>query len=259
MTTQKKAVLAVSFGTSYEASRKAAIESIEAALAEAFPDAKLYRAWTSKMIIRKLKDRDGLSIDTVSEAMERMISDGITDVIVQPTHVMNGIENDTMIAEVQKYADSFASVRIGTPLLTSEADCKEAAEIIRQEFSELGERDALVLMGHGSDHYANTVYAALNYRFRDMGCPHIFLGTVEAYPDLDSILRGVRASGAERVVLAPFMIVAGDHATNDLAGDDADSWLSRFKAEGFQTEVRLKGLGEYPAIREMIVRHAKEA
>lgn len=259
MTTQKKAVLAVSFGTSYEASRKAAIESIETALAEAFPDAKVYRAWTSKMIIKKLKKRDGLSIDTVSEAMERMISDGITDVVVQPTHVINGIENDSMTAEVLKYADSFASVRIGTPLLTSEADCKETAEIICKAFPDSGEKEAVVLMGHGTEHYANTVYAALNYRFRDLGRPDIFVGTVEAYPDLDSILRGVKAFDAKKVVLAPFMIVAGDHATNDLAGAEPDSWLSRFQTEGFQTEVRLKGLGEYPEIQEMFVKHAKEA
>ena len=253
-----KAILVVSFGTSYEATRKVTIEAIEKDIAKAYPDYKLYRAWTSKMILAKLKKRDNLHINNVKEAMEEMIADGITDVIIQPTHVINGIENELMKEDALSYQESFHSIRFGTPLLTSEEDNQTVIDTIAGEFSYLKEDEVLVLMGHGTTHYSNAIYAALDYAFKDKGHPNIFLGTVEAYPSMLSLMKMVKAYAPKKVVLAPFMIVAGDHAKNDMAGDDPESWYSQFVAEGFQVESVLKGLGEYEGIRRLFVKHVAD-
>ena len=257
--TEKKGLLAVSFGTSVNATREKTIDAIEADFREAFPEYRLYRAWTSGMIIRKLKKRDQIQIDTVTEAMERMLADGITEVVVQPTHVINGVENDQMAADVQKYEDRFERICFGAPLLTSEEDSRMVVEAVMEEFRDLPPEEALVFMGHGTAHYANSVYAALDYRFKDMGYPNVFLGTVEAYPSMETLMKRVRASGAGRVTLAPFMVVAGDHAVNDMSGDDSGSWRSRFEAEGFAVNCVLKGLGEYRGIRRLYVKHIQDA
>lgn len=256
--TKKTAILAVSFGTSFHETREKTIDRIESCLSQAFPEALLYRAWTSKMILKKLKNRDGIQIDTVTEAMERMIRDGITDLIVQPTHVINGIENDQMKEDVLTYASSFDSIAFGTPLLSSTSDNEDAIRAVMAEWN-LKEKEVLVFMGHGTTHYANTVYAAMDYTFKDLGYPNVFLGTVEAYPSLQSLLRQLHVFQPEKVHLAPFMIVAGDHASNDMSGEDPDSWKSRFEAEGFPVECHMKGLGEYEGIRQLFVRHASEA
>ena len=254
----RKAILVVSFGTSYEATRKVTIEAIEKDIANAYPDYKLYRAWTSKMILAKLKKRDNLHISNVKEAMEEMIADGITDVIIQPTHVINGIENELMKEDALSYRESFHSIRFGTPLLTSEEDNQTVINAIAEEFSYLSEEEVLVLMGHGTTHYSNAIYAALDYAFKDKGHPNIFLGTVEAYPSMQSLMKMIKAYAPQKVVLAPFMIVAGDHAKNDMAGDDPESWYSQFVQEGFQVETVLKGLGEYKGIRELFVKHVAD-
>lgn len=251
----KKAILAVSFGTSHDDTRKVTIDAIEQEMQAAFPDYPLYRAWTSKMIIRKLKERDQIHINTVKEAMEQMRMDGITDVLIQPTHVINGIENDLMKEDALSYREYFHSISLGDPLLTSEQDSLKVIEAITQEFSDLKKDEVLVLMGHGTTHFSNSVYAALDYTFKDRGFPNIFLGTVEAYPSMETLLKMVNAYGPSKVILAPFMIVAGDHAKNDMAGDDPDSWYSQFKAAGYEVRPVIKGLGEYPGIRKLLVEH----
>lgn len=257
--TSNYAILTVSFGTSHNPTRELTIDAIENDIREAFPAYPLYRAWTSGVIISKLKKRDGIHIDTVEEALERMLSDGITDLIVQPTHVINGFENDAMKQMVLSHSDKFHSVSFGAPLLSSEEDNQRIVEIISEEFRVSGSDTALVLMGHGTEHYANAVYAALDYRFKDMGHANVFVGTVEAYPALDSIIRALSDTGFRKVLLAPLMIVAGDHALNDMAGEDEDSWKSRLEAEGCQVSSVLKGLGEYPEIRKLFIRHIEEA
>ena len=254
----KKAILVVSFGTSYENTRKLTIEAIEHDIADAFPACPTYRAWTSKMIIAKLKKRDGLTIHTVKEALEQMLLDGITDVIVQPTHVINGIENDQMKADALSFRDRFSSIVFGNPLLTTEEDNQAIVRVVADEFRDMDPDTALVLMGHGTEHYANTVYAALDYRFKDTGHKNIFLGTVEAYPALDSLLRAADSFHPKKIVLAPFMIVAGDHAQNDLAGADPDSWMNRLSSEGYEVTPVLKGLGEYPQVRQILVEHVQQ-
>ncbi len=253
----KKAILAVSFGTSHNDTREVTIDAIEKDMQAAFPEYPLYRAWTSKMIINKVNKRDHVHIDTVKEAMEKMRADGITDVLVQPTHVINGIENDIMKEEALSYREDFHSISFGDPLLTSEQDNREVLEAVAEEFSWLKEDEVLVLMGHGTTHYANSIYAALDYTFKDKGHKNIFLGTVEAYPSMESIMKLVRKYAPSKVVLAPFMIVAGDHAKNDMAGDDPESWYSQFKEAGYEVEAVIKGLGEYPGIRKILVNHLK--
>ena len=251
----KKAILAVSFGTSHNDTRAVTIDAIEQDMQNAFPDYPLYRAWTSKMIIKKVNKRDNVHIHTVKEAMEQMRADGITDVLVQPTHVINGIENDLMKEDALSYREYFHSISFGDPLLTNEQDNLEVIQAVAEEFSHLTRDEVLVLMGHGTTHYANSIYAALDYTFKDKGYENIFLGTVEAYPTMESLLKMIKNYKPSKVVLAPFMIVAGDHAKNDMAGDDPDSWYSQFKAAGYEVEPVVKGLGEYPGIRKLLVEH----
>lgn len=257
--TGKKGILAVSFGTSVNETREKTIDAIEKNFRETFPDHSLYRAWTSNIIIRKLKKRDGVQIDTVAEAMERMLADEVTDVVVQPTHVINGVENDRMIADAMAFQDRFQTIAFGSPLLTSDEDSTEVIKAVMAEFEGFPENEALVFMGHGTTHYANSIYAALDYKFKDMGYKNVFLGTVEAYPSLETLMKLVRAHGAKRVTLAPFMVVAGDHAMNDMSSEDEGSWRSQFEAAGFEVDCVLKGLGEYEGIRRLYAKHIEDA
>ena len=256
---KKQAILVVSFGTSYHETRKKTIDAIEKAIEKAFPDHQIYRAWTSKMIMKKLLKRDGIKIHTVREAMAQMAADGITDVIIQPTHVINGLENEWMIKDALSCRNDFHSIRFGTPLLTSSEDNDALVSIINHAFPDLKEDEALVLMGHGTTHYANSIYAAMDYTFKDKGYKNIFLGTVEAYPSMETLLRMIREQHPQKIILTPFMIVAGDHATNDMAGEDPDSWKCQFEAAGYEVECVLKGLGEYPMIHDLFIRHIKDA
>lgn len=254
----KRAILVVSFGTTFSDTRKKTIDCIEEDIANQYPDFTIYRAWTSKMIIHKLWKRDQIKINTVKEAFEQMLADGITDVIVQPTHVINGIENEQMKEDALAYQHQFSSIRFGTPLLTSTEDNQKVILALMQEFTSLDSNHVLVFMGHGTTHFANTIYAALDYMLKDMGYTNVFLGTVESYPCMDSLLRMVKKANPKKVILAPFMIVAGDHATNDMASDDPDSWRCQFEQAGFEVECIMKGLGEYKGIRDIFLEHIKD-
>lgn len=256
----KKALLVVSFGTSYEATRKKTIDGIEQDLSSAFPDRIFYRAWTSKMIIRKIKNRDGIHVDTVTEAMERMIADGIDDVLVQPTHILNGVENDLMREDIAAFRDRFKQIRIGDPLLMYTDDFIAVARGVADALPSLKEDEAIVFMGHGTDHSANMTYPALDYVFRDLGLSRCFVATVEGYPALDSVMRDLKACGCIRkVYLVPFMIVAGDHALNDMAGEEHDSWKNQLETAGYCVECILRGLGEYEVVRKLLKYHALKA
>lgn len=254
----QKAILVVSFGTSFNDTREKTIDVIEKKLADAFADRAFYRAWTSKMIMKKVLQRDGVKINNVTEAMEQMLADGISDVIVQPTHVMNGLENNLMKKEILRFTKEFDQITFGGPLLDKEEDKLEVIDALRKEF-QLKDDEALVLMGHGSEHYANSIYAELDYTFKDMGYDNMHIGTVEAYPTVDSVLRLVKKQEPKKVYMAPFMIVAGDHANNDLAGEEEDSWKRLFENKGHEVECVLKGLGEYEAVQEIFVKHAQNA
>lgn len=256
---EKKAVLVVSFGTSYAETRKKTIDVIEDKIRAHFPDYTVYRAWTSKMIINKLKKRDNIHINTVKEAIEQIMADGITDLVIQPTHIINGIENDSMRKDAHILKKYFNSVSVGAPLLTTEEDNHEVVKAITEEYRSLTEKQALVLMGHGTEHYANAIYAALDYRFKDEGYENIFMGTVEGYPSIEQVKKYVKRYNPEEVILTPFMFVAGDHATNDMAGEDEDSWANEFIREGYKVTPVLKGLGEYDAIQNLFIKHIEDA
>lgn len=261
MNTKKghKAVLVVSFGTSHPDTREKTIDQIENRIAEQLADCRMYRAWTSGMIIRKLRERDGCEVDTVEEAMKRMLADGVTQVIVQPTHIINGIENDRMKRDVLLYADQFERIRFGTPLLTEDMDSEQVITGLMKEFPKPDPQTALIFMGHGTNHYSNAIYAALDYKWKDMGYSNVFVGTVEAYPSMETLKRMVKDGGYRRVLLTPFMIVAGEHAKHDMASDEADSWKCQFEQEGFEVSCLVKGLGEYEAIRQIFAEHARAA
>ena len=258
-TKKRNAILVVSFGTSYEDTRKKTIDAIEERIARAYPEWTVYRAWTSRMIIKKIRNRDGLHIDTVTEAMERMAKDGIRQVVVQPTHVINGIENEQMIRDALAFEERFEKIVIGAPLLTSDEDSVRVIRTLAEETGPLSQGEAVVFMGHGTTHYANTVYAALDYRMKDMGYPNFFLGTVGAYPSLPALKRRLREGGYRSVLLCPFMIVAGDHARHDMASGEEDSWKCQLEEEGYEIRCRMKGLGEYRGIQELFLDHIADA
>ena len=256
----KKAILAVSFGTTYHNTLEKTIAAIEADLAAAFPNRTLRRAFTSGMIIRRLKERDGLAIDNVAEALERLAAEGFEDVVLQSTHVMNGDERDKMMAQAMPFASRFTRLSIGSPLLTETEDYFAAAKALLERLPRQQEDTALVYMGHGTEHYANAVYALLEYVLHDLGRRDIHIGTVEGYPGFAEVCRRLEETqNVKNVVLLPLMVVAGDHANNDLAGEEEDSWRSMLVKRGYAVRCVLEGLGENPAIRAIFVRHAKEA
>ena len=256
----KKALLVVSFGTTFHDTLEKTIGAIERDLAAAFPDRDLYRAFTSGMIIRRLKERDGISIDNTQEALEHLAGMGYTDVLLQSTHVMNGEERDKMMAHALPFVERFQSLTFGAPLLTEIEDYRAAAKALLARLPEKREDSAIVYMGHGTEHHANAVYALLEYVLHDMGRTDIHIGTVEGYPGFEEVCRRLEEQGnVKNVLLVPLMVVAGDHARNDLAGEEPDSWRRRLEAVGLRVEWVLEGLGENPAIRSVFVRHARRA
>ena len=256
----KPVILTVSFGTSYNDSRDKTIGAVEKAIADANPDYEVRRAFTSQIIIDKLKQRDNLEIDNVTEALDRLVADGVKELIVQPTHVMHGFEYDDVVAEVEKYKDKFDKLAIGEPLLTSDDDYKKVADAIADATkSHVTDGSAVVLMGHGTEHESNAVYAKLQTVFTVGGYSNYLIGTVEAEPTLEDMIAAAKDGGYSKVILRPLMVVAGDHANNDMAGDEDDSWKSVFEKEGFEVECVLEGMGEVPAIQAIYADHVKDA
>lgn len=256
----KNAILVVSFGTSYNDTRALTIDAIEAAIAGAYPAYEVRRAFTSQIIIDKLRERDGLEINNIGEAMQQLVADGIGTLVVQPTHVINGYEFNEMLAEIEPFTGSFASVTYGTPLLTTTEDYLALVEAFKNQIAPALTGDtALVLMGHGTRHFANSAYAALGYMFKEQGMQNVFVGAVEGYPDLDTITPSLKAGNYRKIILQPLMVVAGDHASNDMAGDEEDSWKTVLKAEGFEVECILRGLGEFSSIHNLYIDHIADA
>ena len=255
MKTNKKAILVASFGTSHEDTREKTIGAIEKDIAAAYPDYEIRRAFTSGMILKVLANRDNLHIDNVKEAMERLVEEGFEEVFVQPTHVIPGDEYDDMVYEVMEFSGKIEKLSIGMPLLYSTEDCGAVIRAVVDQVPELKEKDALVLMGHGSEHPINAVYAALDYQFKQLGYSNVFVGTVEAYPDIEIVAEQVESFHPNKIILMPLMVVAGDHAVNDMAGEDDDSWKSVFEKAGYQVECILRGLGEFQSIRDIYLEH----
>lgn len=253
-------LLVVSFGTSFNDSRRLTIGAIEDSLEKAFPDYSVRRGFTANIVIDHINRRDGILIDDVDAALGRAVDNGVKVLVVQPTHLMSGFEYNDLVGQVGDYADAFDKVVFGAPLLTSDRDFKEVEKAITDWTSEYDDgKTAVCFMGHGTEAESNAVYQKLQDLLSEDGFDNYFVGTVEAEPTLEQVLEKVKAGGYERVILEPLMVVAGDHANNDMAGDDADSWRSVFEAAGFEVECLIRGLGENEDIRKIYIRHAEEA
>ncbi len=253
-------LLVLSFGTSYNDSRRLTIGAIEEALEKSFSDYSVRRGFTANIVIDHVKRRDNEVIDDVKQALDRAVSNNVKKLVVQPTHLMNGLEYNDVVKEIGDYSDAFEKVAIGEPLLTSDDDFKRVENAIVDWTKEYDDgKTAICFMGHGTDAESNGVYAKMQELLTNDGHTSYFVGTVEATPSLDDVLAKVKAGGYEKVVLEPLMVVAGDHANNDMAGDEDDSWKSVFEAEGFEVKCLIRGLGENEEIRKLYVEHAQKA
>lgn len=255
-----QAIMVVSFGTSYNDSRKETICAVEDAVAKAFPDYDVRRAFTAQIIIDKVKDRDNVLIDNVEEALDRAVEDGVKTLIVQPTHLMNGLEYDDLSATLAEYADSFDKIVLGEPLLTSDDDFKAVATSITAATKDFDDGEtAICFMGHGTEAESNQVYGKMQDLLKEEGYDHYYVGTVEATPSLEDVLASVKEGEYKKVVLEPLMVVAGDHANNDMAGDEDGSWKKTFEDAGYEVECRLVGLGSMEDIQKLYVGHVQAA
>ena len=271
-------ILVVSFGTSFNNSRAADIKGIEDALQAAYPDWSVRRAFTAQIIINHVQARDGEKIDNVNQALDRAVNNGVKNLIVQPTHLMHGAEYDELIGELDNYKDQFESVQVAEPLLGEvgadatviNADKKAVAEILTAEAVKTAGYDSLdaakedgvafVFMGHGTSHTAKVSYSQMQTQMNDLGYDNVFIGTVEGEPEetaCENVIDAVSEAGYTKVILRPLMVVAGDHANNDMAGEDEDSWLSQFEAsEKFESvDTQIFGLGEIEGIQKLYIDH----
>ena len=263
MPMSKKAILVVSFGTSYNDNCEKTIGATENLISKSFPQWAVLRAFTSKMIIKKLKERDGNVVYYIDEALQRLVDDGFDTVIVQPTHIMNGTEYDFVAHFVEKFRDKFRCIRIGKPLLTSGEDYEKVVEAISAGIiipaKEMAGPDAgIVLMGHGSEHFANSAYSQLQLCLWLSGYEDVYVTTVEGFPDFDDTMALMKGMGIRNVVIQPLMLVAGDHANNDMAGDEPDSLKSVLEHNGYKVFPVVKGLGEIPEFRQLFVDHISD-
>ena len=275
-------LLVVSFGTSFNDSRAEDVKGIEDALAEAYPDWSVRRAFTAQIIINHVEARDDEVIDNMQQALDRAVENGVKNLVVQPTHLMHGAEYDEMTEAINEYKDKFESVAIAEPMLGEVGDdatvinddkkavaqaitdeaCKEAGFDSMDAAAEAG--TAFVFMGHGTSHTANITYDQMQTQMEDLGFKNAFIGTVEGEPEdtaCDKVIEKVKEAGYKNVVLRPLMVVAGDHANNDMAGDDEDSWKSQFVASGNfdKVDCQIEGLGRIEAVEKLYVEHTKAA
>ena len=240
--------------------RRAVYQDVVAQVQKAFPDWSVRRAFTSQIIIDHVKSRDGEVIDNVSEALDRAVENGVKTLVVQPTHLMHGYEYTDLVNELAEYADAFESITVGEPLVNSAEDFSMTAAVLADVTASYNDgKTAIVYMGHGTEAESNEIYAKMQQLMKDAGYENYFIGTVEAEPSLEDVLALVQAGSYERVVLRPMMIVAGDHANNDMAGEEEDSWKSVFEAAGYEVECVLQGLGQSSVVQQMFVEHCAEA
>lgn len=256
----EKELLAASFGTSYQETRCRTIGAIEEELEQAFPGYSVRRGFTSRMIINRVKTKDQIIIDSLEEALKRAADNKVRHLIVQPTHMMDGFEYMALVNKVEEYSNQFEQTAVGKPLLSAEEDFQAVIQALTEETEEYDDGEtAFCFMGHGTEAQANQVYRKLQEMFRAAGHENYFIGTVEAEPALEEVLAQVKEGSYKRAVLQPLMIVAGDHANNDMAGEEEGSWKQAFEEAGYEVSCILRGLGELEKIRQIFVKHAKEA
>lgn len=253
-------LMVVSFGTSYNDNRRLTVGAIEAAIEKAFPDYSVRRGFTSQIIIDHVKSRDHVAIDNVDEALDRAVKNGVKNLVIQPTHLMNGLEYTDLVNEVAGYSDSFEKIAVGKPLLTSDDDFKAVLKVITEATAKYDDGEtAICFMGHGTEAASNQVYSKMQDMLTEAGYKNYYVGTVEATPSVEDVLADVQKGNYKKVVLEPLMIVAGDHANNDMAGDEEGSWKTTFEGAGYEVTCLVHGLGEMEGIQQLFVEHAQAA
>ena len=256
----KKAVLVVSFGTSYHETRKKTIEVCERKISEKLEEYDFYRAFTSNMIINKLKKRDNMFIDNPVEALQKLADAGYEEVVVQTLHIICGEEYNKLKEQVESFKPKFKKIALGRPLLTTIDDYRETVDAVKKQLDIIQPDEAVVFMGHGTTHESHSAYPALEYMFRDNDM-NVYIGTVEGYPELEQVIKKLKADNIKTVDVMPFMLVAGDHATNDMASDEEDSWKSNFESKGVfnSVECQIEGLGSIEELQNLYVSHINDA
>ena len=253
----RKALVVISFGSSYPQAVRA-IDNVEDALKKAFPDHDFYRSFTSGMIIRKIEREQGVRILNPAQLMEKLVQDGCEEVLCQPTHIMSGIEYEKMVGMIESFRDRIPDIRIGAPLLTDPEDYEKTARILLEQVPEnLSGEEAFVLMGHGSAHSADAAYKRMQEEYLRQGFENVFVATVDGSVRIGSIVGKLKERKITKAYMMPMMIVAGDHARNDMTGPEEDSWKSILEKEGIRTEAIMRGMGEIDEIADMYVAHLK--
>ena len=247
----------VSFGTTYEETRRKTIDRLEQEIQEAYPQVTCYRAFSSGIVRKILKERDGMYVMDPEEALLKMKEDGIRHVKIIPTHIIAGLEYQKICNTAKKWKSLFEEIQIGSVLLETEEDYETVAEVLWKELSDQAEGKILLLMGHGSEHKANASYGKLEGVFRQRSGADVFVATVEGAPELSDAMAQMKFLDRRSVFMTPFMLVAGDHAVNDMAGEE-DSWKTELEEAGYETAVLVKGLGEYAGIRALYQKHLKK-
>ncbi|MBQ6172458.1 MAG: sirohydrochlorin cobaltochelatase [Clostridia bacterium] len=277
-----KEILVVSFGTSFNNSRATDIKGIEDAVAKAFPDWSVRRAFTAQIIINHIQARDGEKIDNMTQALDRAVANGVETLVVQPTHLMHGAEYDELTGVLDQYKDKIATIVVAEPLLgavgSDASEINEDKKNVAVAIADAARKDgsfttldaveesgtAFVFMGHGTSHTAKITYSQMQAQMDELGYKNVFIGTVEGEPEetsCEEIINRVHEAGYKNVVLRPLMVVAGDHANNDMAGEDEDSWISMFEASGYfdNLSTQIAGLGRLTAVQEQYIAHTQAA
>lgn len=254
----KKGIIVTSFGTTYKETRELCIESIENRIKDEFSKEEVTRAFTSRMVIARLKNRDNYHVDTPSEALERMVDLGIKDIYIQPLHIIEGHEYEKVLRESMDFLlkHNKSNIWVGKPLLSSEKDYERVVDAL--SLNDKPDGGALIFMGHGSDHKSNNAYARLENLIRSKGFNNVYIATVEGDRTIEEVIEELKDKNINKVTLRPLMLVAGDHAINDMASDDEDSWKSMLEKHNIKVSIELYGLGEVKEIQDIFIDHLKD-
>lgn len=248
----KKAILMVHFGTVKKETREKTLDALNVNVGRNFPEFQLREAYTSRRVIKKIYDKESIRKNTPTEALEKMVQEGFTHIIVQSTHIINGLEAEFLKEEVNRFRENFKDIRIGAPLLTSPEDYIETAEVLKMGFDR--KEEAVVMVGHGTRHHSNSAYGMLQNVFRTKGMNNFYVGTIEGYPALGDVISELEKDGIKNIKLVPFMTVAGNHATKDIK----EEWEKTLKEKGFKVKTLMKSMGEIPGIQHIFVNHIFE-
>ena len=253
----KNGILVVSFGTTYKEARKLSLEQIENTIPSAYRNFSVYKAYTSKIVQKCIHEHEGFFVPDVNQALQKISEDGIDNIYIQPTHIIPGEEYNKILDAAGKYKDKFNIIKTAMPLLSSDKDFELTADILNHQygFNNTSSDSAIILMGHGSGHSANKCYSQFQYTLNQKGFSNVFVSTVEGFPDFDSTLNILKEHSYKNITLIPFMVTAGDHAHNDMAGNKENSWKNRLYNLGYNVIVITQGLGGIPEIQSLYLSH----